>query len=66
MAGMGRQMRALLEFDGPHAGRLVNNFDWMQSFSYLGFLRDVGKNFPVNVMLAKDSVRQRLDALTAG
>ena len=37
---------------------LVNNFDWMSRFSYLDFLRDVGKNFPVNVMLAKDSVKQ--------
>ena len=40
---------------------LVNNFDWMGRFSYLEFLRDVGKNFPVNVMLAKDSVKSRLE-----
>ena len=40
---------------------LLNNFDWMRGFSYLDFLRDVGKHFPVNVMLAKDSVKGRLE-----
>ena len=44
----------------PHAALLVNNYDWTAPFSYLEFLRDVGKNFPVNVMLAKDSVKSRL------
>lgn len=44
------------------AAVLVNNFDWMSKFSYLEFLRDVGKNFPVNVMLAKDSVKNRLES----
>ena len=44
------------------AALLVNNFDWMRQFSYLEFLRDVGKNFPVNVMLAKDSVKNRLES----
>jgi tyrosyl-tRNA synthetase len=39
---------------------LLNNFDWMRDFTYLDFLRDVGKHFPVNVMLAKDSVKARL------
>ena len=48
------------------AAVLVNNFDWMQKFSYLEFLRDVGKNFPVNVMLAKDSVKARLDSRMPG
>jgi len=41
---------------------LVNNYDWMGKFSYLEFLRDVGKNFPVNVMMAKDSVKSRLNS----
>ena len=58
--GLEAQMRMLLDFDGPQAARLANNFDWMRDFSYLHFLRDVGKNFPVNVMLAKDSVKSRL------
>ncbi len=45
---------------------LVNNYDWMSRFSYLDFLRDIGKNFPVNVMLAKDSVRSRLERSDSG
>ncbi len=59
--GIGRQMRRFLDFDGPNAAVLLNNFDWMSGFSYLDFLRDVGKHFPVNVMMAKDSVRARLE-----
>ncbi len=61
--GMAAQMRRFLDFDagGTGAAQLVNNFDWMSRFSYLDFLRDVGKHFPVNVMLAKDSVKGRLD-----
>jgi tyrosyl-tRNA synthetase len=61
--GMAAQMRRFLDFgDGsPTAATLVNNFDWMSKFSYLEFLRDVGKHFPVNVMLAKDSVKGRLE-----
>ncbi|MFO1064379.1 MAG: tyrosine--tRNA ligase [Pirellulales bacterium] len=64
--GMERQMRKYLDFDGPSAAILVNNFDWMQGFSYLTFLRDVGKNFPVAVMLAKDSVKNRIEREGAG
>jgi tyrosyl-tRNA synthetase len=60
LAGIEAQMRMLLDFDGERAAKLVNNFDWMSGFSYLDFLRDVGKNFPINVMLAKDSVKSRL------
>jgi tyrosyl-tRNA synthetase len=61
LAGMAEQMRAFLDFDaGKSAALLVNNIDWTGSWSYLEFLRDVGKNFPVNVMLAKDSVKNRL------
>ena len=61
------QMRSFLDFDsGPHAAILVNNYDWMREFRYLDFLRDIGKNFPVNVMLAKDSVRARLERSDSG
>jgi tyrosyl-tRNA synthetase len=61
VVGIEREMRQFLDFDcGPLSAQLVNNFDWMRKFSYLDFLRDVGKNFPVNVMLAKDSVKSRL------
>jgi len=67
VAAMQQQMQRLLDFDpGPHAARLVNNYDWMRGWSYLDFLRDIGKNFPVNVMLAKDSVRNRLEKSDAG
>ncbi|HEX4146747.1 MAG TPA: tyrosine--tRNA ligase [Pirellulales bacterium] len=60
------QLANFLDFDGPHAARMVNNFDWMSRFSFLDFLRDVGKNFPVNVMLAKDSVKSRLERTDSG
>jgi tyrosyl-tRNA synthetase len=61
VAAIEAQMRKYLDFDGPHGALLVNNFDWMRDWSYIHFLRDVGKNFPVNVMLSKDSVRSRLE-----
>ena len=63
---MGAQMRRFLDFEGENAAVLVNNFDWMQSFSFLEFLRDVGKNFPVSVMLGKDSVKSRLERQDSG
>ncbi len=61
------QVEKLLDFDsGPASALLVNNFDWMSSYSYLDFLRDVGKNFPVNMMMAKDSIRSRLERPDGG
>ena len=61
IAGIQVQMQKLLDFDsGDQSALLVNNNDWMKEFSYTAFLRDVGKNFPVNVMLGKDSVKSRL------
>ncbi len=61
------QLRRFLDFDcGANAAILVNNYDWMGRFGYLEFLRDVGKHFPVNVMLTKDSVRSRLERSDAG
>lgn len=66
VAGIENQMRNFLDFDcGDNSAVLVNNFDWMKEFSYIQFLRDIGKNFPVNVMIAKDSVKSRLES-TAG
>lgn len=62
LAGIESQMRRLLDFEGPQAAVLANNNDWMSRFSYIDFLRDVGKNFPINVMLAKDSVKSRLSS----
>ncbi len=56
------QLRHFLDFDcDANSAILVNNYDWMRGFSYLDFLREVGKNFPVNVMMAKDSVKARLE-----
>ena len=67
IAGMESQLRRFLDFDcGANAALLVNNHDWMGRFGYLEFLRDIGKHFPVNVMLTKDSVRSRLDRSDAG
>jgi len=60
------QMRQFLDFEGPNGAVVVNNFDWMQAFSFLDFLRDVGKNVPVSVMLGKDSVKSRLERQDSG
>ena len=58
---MEKQLRRFLDFDcGDRSALLVNNHDWMGRFGYLEFLRDIGKHFPVNVMLTKDSVKSRL------
>ncbi len=59
--GLAEQMQRFLDFETTeNPAQLVNNFDWTGPWSYLEFLRDVGKNFPVNVMLGKDSVKSRL------
>ena len=64
---MGRQLQRFLDFDGgPNSALLVNNYDWIGKFSFLEFLRDVGKHFPVNIMLAKDSVKSRLQRSDSG
>ena len=57
------QLARFIDFEDKTKGaRLVNNYDWLKDFSYLAFLRDVGKLFQVNVMLTKDSVKSRLDS----
>ncbi|WP_139477799.1 tyrosine--tRNA ligase [Aeromonas veronii] len=61
VASLSAQIRALLPADdGLSAPQLVNNGDWMGQMSALAFLRDIGKHFSVNAMLARESVRQRL------
>jgi tyrosyl-tRNA synthetase len=66
-AAIERQLRRFLDFQcGANSALLLNNYDWMGKWPYLDFLRDVGKHFPVNVMLAKDSVRMRLERSDAG
>lgn len=57
------QMRRFLDFDnGPNKAEIVNNYDWMGKITYLEFLRDIGKLFSVNAMLAKDSVKKRIES----
>lgn len=60
--GVANQMRRFLQFDGPQGALLLNNHSWMGDYSYLHFLRDVGKNFPIGAMLGKESVRTRLES----
>ncbi len=64
---MEKQLSRFLEFGtGSNSAVMVNNYDWMGKFSFLEFLRDVGKHFPVNVMLGKDSVKSRLERADSG
>jgi tyrosyl-tRNA synthetase len=56
----------VLEFSGARAARLVNNADWLGKLGYLELLRDVGKHFSVNMMVQKDSVRERLQGREQG
>ena len=56
-----KQIRSNLDDDGTNPAIVVNNHDWIKEFGYIEFLRDVGKNFPVNVMMAKDSIKNRLE-----
>lgn len=56
------QLAKFLDFesDTPNAAELVNNYDWMKDYSFLNFIRDIGKHITVNYMMAKDSVKKRL------
>ena len=60
-AALRRQLERFLDFSGPAAARMVDNAEWLQAYPTLDFLRDVGKHFSVNVMLAKESVRTRME-----
>ena len=59
-----RQLAKFLDFDSdaPNAAKLVNNYDWMKDYTFLNFIRDIGKHITVNYMMAKDSVKKRLSA----
>lgn len=61
------QLSRFLDFtsDAPNAAELVNNYDWMKEFTFLDFIRDVGKHITVNYMMAKDSVKKRLSSESA-
>ena len=54
------QVAPFLDFDGPNAAVMANNYDWFGSMNCLEFLRDIGKHFSVNAMIKKESVQQRL------
>lgn len=58
------QLRKFMDFDSgkPTTAEMVNNYDWMKNYSFLNFIRDVGKHITVNYMMAKDSVKKRLSA----
>ncbi len=58
------QLAKFLDFesDAPNAAELVNNYDWMKDYSFLNFIRDIGKHITVNYMMAKDSVKKRLSS----
>ena len=66
-AALKEQLSRFLDFDSqaPNAAVLVNNYDWMKDFSFLSFIRDVGKHISVNYMMAKDSVKKRLSSEAA-
>jgi tyrosyl-tRNA synthetase len=58
------QLAKFLDFesDAPNAAELVNNYDWMKNYTFLDFIRDIGKHLTVNYMMAKDSVKKRLSS----
>jgi tyrosyl-tRNA synthetase len=59
-----KQLAKFLDFesDAPNAAEMVNNYDWMKEFTFLDFIRDIGKHITINYMMSKDSVRKRLDS----
>lgn len=61
VAGLRSQLGRFLDFDGPSGARLENNADWLTTVPLTTFLRDVGKHFSVNAMLARDSVKRRIE-----
>ncbi|MDD3355673.1 MAG: tyrosine--tRNA ligase [Dysgonamonadaceae bacterium] len=62
--GIKKQLAKFLDFDSdsPNAAELVNNYDWMKDYTFLDFIRDIGKHLTVNYMMAKDSVKKRLSS----
>ena len=64
LAGVKKQLEKFLDFDSskPNAAVMVNNYDWFRDFSFLNFIRDVGKHITVNYMMSKDSVKKRLES----
>lgn len=61
LAAQKKQLEKFLDFSGPQAAVIVNNYDWFKDFTFLDFIRDAGKHITISYMLAKDSVQKRLD-----
>ena len=62
LASVQKQLERFLDFDcGENSALIVNNYDWFKDFSFLSFIREVGKHISINYMLAKDSVKSRLE-----
>lgn len=60
--GVSNQLKKFLNFDeGENKALLLNNYDWMKNFSFLDFIRDIGKHITVNYMMSKDSVKKRIE-----
>ncbi|MDB5008672.1 MAG: tyrosine--tRNA ligase [Mucilaginibacter sp.] len=65
LAGIKAQLEKFLNFDcGDNSAQMVNNYDWFKNFTFLDFIRDVGKHITVNYMMAKDSVKNRINGDT--
>lgn len=65
VASIQKQLEKFLDFNcGANSAELVNNFDWFKNFSFLDFIRDAGKHITVNYMMAKDSVKNRINGTT--
>jgi len=61
--GQTKQLKHFLDFEkGDNAAILVNNYDWMKNTTFIDFIRDVGKHITINYMMAKDSVKKRIDS----
>ena len=62
--GIKKQLEKFLDFsdNSPNGAEMVNNYDWMKEFTFLDFIRDIGKHITVNYMMSKDSVKKRLGA----
>ena len=62
MAGVQAQLEKFLDFNAAdNPAEMVNNYDWFKEFNFLDFIRDVGKHITVNYMMAKDSVKSRME-----
>lgn len=64
VAGVKAQLEKFLDFDAskPNAAEMANNYDWFKSISFIDFLRDTGKHITINYMMAKDSVKKRIES----